>query len=137
VGEDAIARGRRAFWLTIGALAWGLVLVVAAFVVPVYSASGASAPSDVAHGLPGQTLVQVNGLHVLFVIGAPFVIAALVWGALHHKCSRGGAAGGYVAWTLIAILFVGCVLGLLSVGVLMAPAAVLLACAAALTPRPI
>ncbi|MGO9498699.1 MAG: hypothetical protein ACLQA5_18605 [Solirubrobacteraceae bacterium] len=89
------------------------------------------------HGLPGQTLVQVNGVHVLFVIGAPCVIAAFVWVALHHQCSRGGAVGGYVAWTLIAILGVGCVLGILSVGVFMVPVAVLLACAAALTPRPL
>jgi len=135
VDADAAALGRRAFWLTIAALAWGAGLVVAAFVIPVYSGETASAPSGVVHGLPGQTLVQVNGPHVLFVIGAPLVIAALVWGALHEKCSRGRAAGGYLAWTLIAILFAGCVLGILSVGVFMAPAAVLLACAAAITPR--
>ncbi|MGA8719282.1 MAG: hypothetical protein WB557_14850 [Solirubrobacteraceae bacterium] len=134
---DSLARGRQAFWLTAGALASGAGLIVGAFVVPVYSRETASAPSGVVHGLPGQTLIQVNGVNVLFVIGAPVAIAALVWIALHHQCSRGGAVSGYLAWTLIAILGAGCVLGILSVGVFMMPVAVLLACAAALTPRPL
>lgn len=120
MNERALVRGRRAFWLTFAAFAWGAALVVAAFVVPV---SGA------------QTLVAQNGPHVLFVIGAPVVIAALVWVALHHRCSRGGVVGGYLAWTLIAILIAGCMLGIASVGLFMAPAAVLLARAAALTPQ--
>ena len=68
VDGELVARGRRAFWLTVAALAWGPALVVAAFLVPVYRRETASAPSGVVHGLPGQTLVQVNGVHVLFVM---------------------------------------------------------------------
>ena len=116
---DALTRGRRAFWLTAGAFVWGAVLVAAALLVPV------SGP---------QTLVQQNGSHVLLVVAAPAVIAALVGIALRVRCSRGGLVAGYVAWVLIAVLFAECLLGILSVGLYIVPVALLLARAATIAP---
>jgi hypothetical protein len=116
----ALAQGRRAFWLTVGAFAWGVALVAAALLVP---ESGS------------QTLVAVNGPHVLLVVGAPAVISALVWIALRQRCARGSTAAGYLAWALIAILIAECLAGVASVGIFIAPVAALLAYAASITPR--
>ena len=116
---DALKRGRRAFWLTAGAFAWGAALVAAALLVPV---SGS------------QTLVQENGSHVLIVMAAPAVIAALVAIALRVRCSRGGSVSGYVAWVLIAVVFAECLLGIASVGLYIVPVALLLARAATIAP---
>ena len=116
-------RGRRAFWLTVSAFAWSAALVGAAFVLPIYGSS--SALSTGTNSSASLTLVQVNGLGVLIPMGFPLVIVALVWAALHRKCSHGGRVPGYAAWTLVAVA---------SVGLFIAPVAALLWWAAAITP---
>lgn len=78
--------------------------------------------------------MQVNGLRVLIPVALPAVVTALVWLALHRRCARGGRAGSNLAWALISVLVVGCVVAIASVGVLVAPAVALLAGAAYLTP---
>ena len=98
--QEPSGDGRRAFWFTVGAFAWGAALVIAAALVPVYGSSTASPPFGTPHASASSTLVQVNGLRVLIPIAVPAVIAALVWVALHRKCSRGGRGGrvnGFVA----------------------------------------
>ena len=67
-------------------------------------------------------------------MGVPLIIVALVWAALHRKCSRGGRVAGYVAWTFVGVLAAGCLVAIASVGLLIAPVAALLWCAAAITP---
>jgi len=125
-------RGRRAFWFTVAAFVWSGALVGAALLLPVYGSSSASSMG--AHSSASLTLVQVNGLGVLIPVGVPLIIVALVWAALHRKCSRGGRLGGYVAWTLVWILVAGCLVAIASVGLFIAPVAGLLWRAAAITP---
>ncbi len=127
-------RGRWAFGLTALAFAWGTALVAAAFLVPVYSSETASSPFGSTTASASLTLVQVNGLRVLIPVAVPAVVAAIVWFALHRKCSRGGRASGYLAWSLIAMLFAFCLVAIASIGLLVVPVAGLLARAASLTP---
>ena len=79
-------------------------------------------------------MVAVNGLGVLGPVGIPLLISAVVWFALHRKCSRGGPIAGYVAWTLVAVLALGCLVAAASIGLLIVPVVLLLGRAAALTP---
>lgn len=132
MSEPGSPQGRRAFWLTIAALAWSAALVGGAFVLPLYGSSGAS--STGAYWSGSLTLVDVNGLGVLVPVGIPVMISALVWFALHRKCSRGGPIAGYLAWTLVVVLALGCVVAAASIGVLILPVALLLGSAAAITP---
>ncbi|MBV9416564.1 MAG: hypothetical protein JO363_16390 [Solirubrobacterales bacterium] len=62
------------------------------------------------------------------------MISVLVWCALHRKCSRGGPFAGYLAWMLVVVLALGCVVAAALIGVLVVPIALLLGCAAAITP---
>lgn len=107
--------------------------MVAAFVLPVYGSSTASGPSGGNVDSTSSTLVAVNGLAVLAPVALPALIAAVVWFALHRKCSRGSRPGGYVAWTLIGML-IAFLVAVASIGVFVVPVAALLAGAAALTP---
>lgn len=108
------------------------MLLGAAFVFPAYGTSSAS--SSGARSSGSQTLVQVNGLGVLIPVGVPLIIAALVWAALHYKCSRGGRVGDRVAWSCVAFLACFCVVAIFSIGMVVLPVALLLAFAALLTP---
>jgi hypothetical protein len=118
--------------LTVAAFLWSAALVGAAFLLPLYGSSSTS--STGAHSSSSLTLVQVNGLGVLIPVGVPLIIVALVWAALHRKCSRGGRVAGYAAWTFVGMLAAGCLVAIASVGLLIAPVAALLCCAAAMTP---
>ena len=127
-------RGRWAFGMTLLAFAWGVALLVAAFLLPVYGSSTATGPSGLSEHSASSTLVTVNGLGVLAPVGVPILVAAVVWFALHRKCARGSRPSAYVAWTLIGLLIASCLLAAASIGIFVVPAAALLAGAAALTP---
>lgn len=105
--------------MTAVAFAWSIGLLVTALVAPVYGSA---------------TLVDENGRGVLLVVAVPAVISAAVWIALRRKCSRGGDISGYVAWACVSVLAAFCVAGILTIGVFVAPVAVLLARATSLTP---
>jgi hypothetical protein len=132
--EQQSRRGRWAFGLTVLVFGWGIALLVAAFVVPIYSSSTASAPSGVSVPSASSTLVQVNGLGVLVPVGLPALIAAVVWFALHRKCSRGSRPSSYVAWSLIGLLIAFSLVAIASIGMLVVPVAALLWGATSLTP---
>ncbi len=106
--------GRQAFWFTVAAFLWSAALVGAAFVLPLYGSSSTS--STGAHASASLTLVQVNGPGVLIPMGGPLIIVALVWAALHRKCSRGGRVPGDAAWTFVGILAAGGLVASASVG---------------------
>jgi hypothetical protein len=127
-----IRRGRWAFGLTAAAFAWALALVVAAFVVPVYE--GETGGDGGLSGSTGATLIGENGLGALVPVALPALVTALVWLALHRKRSHGSRGGGRVAWVLIGLLALFCLLAILSIGVLVLPVAGLLAGAARVTP---
>jgi hypothetical protein len=120
-------RGRWAFGLTLTAFGYALALVVAAFVAPVYSTSSGT-------GSGTETLVGENGLGVLVPVAAPAAVTALVWLALHRKCSRGSRGGAVMASVLVALLAAFCLLAALTIGVFVLPVALLLGVATTLTP---
>ena len=101
------------------AFLWSIGLLVAALVAPVYGSA---------------TLVDDTGARVLLVVAVPAVISATAWVALWRKCARDNRVSGYVAWTCVWVLAAFCVLAILSIGIFVAPAVVLLAGAASLTP---
>jgi 4-amino-4-deoxy-L-arabinose transferase-like glycosyltransferase len=102
--------------------------------LPVYDSSSASGPPGISIHSASSTLVGVNGFGVLAPVALPALIAAVVWFALHRKCSRGSRPSGHLAWTCIAALIVFCMAAAASIGIFVLPAAALLAGAAALTP---
>ena len=132
MSEPESRRGRHAFWLTIAALAWSGALVAGAFVLPLYGSSGTSSTGAAWSG--SSTLVAVNGLGVLVPVGIPLLISAFVWFALHRKCSGGKPIAGYLAWTLVTVLAIGCLEAAESIGLLVVPVVLLLGRAAAITP---
>jgi hypothetical protein len=114
--------GRRASLLALLALAWGILLIAGALLLPVYGSA---------------TLVAENGRGVLIPVSFPAAVSVAVWVALRVKCSRGGRAPELVAWVLIAVLSAFCLVAILSIGLLVVPAAALLAVAAVMTPAPL
>jgi hypothetical protein len=126
--------GRRAFALTLAGFGWAIALIGAAFVVPVYS--GVSGSSTTAPHTFSSTLVEENGLSVLVPLAIPAALAALVWLALHRRCSRETRWSGPVAWALIGLLGAFSVVTSLTVGLFVMPVALLLAGAAVSTPVP-
>jgi hypothetical protein len=134
VESPSSSGGRWAFGLTLSAFVWGIALVVSAFVLPMYGSSSASAPSRVSVPSAPSTLVQVNGLGVLVPVGLPALIAAVIWFALHRKCSRGSRPSGYIAWALICLLIAFCLVAIASIGLFVVPVAALLAAAASRIP---
>ena len=131
-----MGHGRWAFALTLAGFAWGVALVAGAFVVPVYSGLSVSAGSSgqqVTHSY-SSTLVEENGLSALIPVAFPLLLAALVWFALHRRCSRGSRWGGPIAWSLVAVLGLLGVVAMWTIGPFVLPVAVLLGIAASLTP---
>ena len=120
-----------AFWLTVAAFVWSVALIVGAFVVPVYSGSGASSISGPFS--THATLVAQNGLRVLLPISVPAALTLFVWIALHRKCSHNSRAAGVAASAGIAVLAAFNTLAMLSVGIFIVPVTLLLVWAASLT----
>jgi len=101
------------------ALLWSIGLVVAALVAPVYGSA---------------TLIEENGRGVLLVVSVPAFISAVAWIALWRRCTRGGRISGQVAWACVGVLAAFSLVGILTIGVFVAPVALLLARAVSLTP---
>ena len=118
------------------ALVWSVLLVVAAFVAPVYSTSSSavsSAPSSgaaaAAEPTGTATLVAVNGAGVLLIVSLPLVASLVVAAALALGRRRLG-------WVVTSLLIVLNVLAMLSVGLFFVPTTVALIVACASTPLP-
>jgi hypothetical protein len=103
------------------ALAWSVVLVVGAFVVPVYSTDGSTGPGS-------STLVGENGAGVVGVMVVPLVLVLLVSAALWRNHLAAG-------WSVTGVLAVFNLLALLSIGVFVLPVTVGLIIACAKPPR--
>jgi hypothetical protein len=112
---------------------WSALLLVAAFAVPVYSGEAclATVEGDGSTGCTQSsgTLVVVNGLAAVSVMGMPLVVTLIV-----GACLRVGSRGlRRAAWAVVAVLAVLTLLAMLSVGILLLPvtAALVVACATA------
>jgi hypothetical protein len=127
----ASRRWRTAVRLARAAVAWSAGLLLAALVLPVYSTSTASATDGVT--LTHSTLVQVNGARALVLMAVPVLMAVLVLLAIGAR-RRGARWGGPIAWAAVGVLAAECVLGILTIGAFILPAAVLLAAAVRLAP---
>jgi hypothetical protein len=112
----------------LSAAVWGLGLVVAGFLVPVYQSETVSASGGLTQGT--GTLVGVNGPGVAVVLAVPLVATVLVACALLLRTRRGALP---VAWALTAVLGAFNLLGMLTIGVFVVPvtAALVVACASA------
>jgi hypothetical protein len=114
------ARERRADRFALGAFAWAVAAGLALAVVPIGTSSTAYSNSSVVT-TTHESLVQTNGAGVLIVLGVPALLTLVAFLVKRRP----------VRAVLSGLLFVGCVLGAMSVGVFFLPAAVLLICAAA------
>lgn len=110
------------------AVLFGVGLIVAGFVAPLYSTEIASSSGEVTRGT--ATLVEVNGAGVMVVLSLPLVMAVAVGWALWQRRRRGAVA---LAWTLTGLLAVFTLLAMLSIGVFVLPvtAALIVACGTA------
>lgn len=130
--RTASHRWQLAIRLNVGALVWSAGLVVVALVVPVYGSSETSAGTD-GVTLTRATLVQVNGARALVLMAIPALVSAVALLAIRAR--RAGARwGAPVAWAAVAVLAAETLVGILSIGVFILPATVLLVAAVRLTP---
>jgi hypothetical protein len=125
--RTASRRRQLAIRLNVGALVWSAGLVVAALVVPAYDSSETSAGVD-GVTLTHATLVQVNGARALVVMAIPALVSAVALWAIRAR--RAGARwGAPVAWASVTVLAAETVVGILTIGVFILPATVLLVAA--------
>ena len=121
--------------LATGAVAWGGLLMLAAFVVPAYSGEDVTSTpgggSTVTHTT--ATLVEMNGAGVVWIIAGLIAIAVLAWVGLHRRCAAGSRAGGVVGWACAALV-AGFSLISFGLGLWTLPMAGLMLAAAARTP---
>jgi hypothetical protein len=117
----------------LAAAAYGVALVVAAFVAPVYETDSSSSSGQTSQGY--DTLVGVNGLSAAVVLAVPLLVTLAVGCALLLGSHRGALP---VAWTLTGLLAAGNLLAMMSVGVFVLPVttALVLACARSRPPAP-
>ena len=113
--------GRRAFWLATAA-----VMLAAAFTVWALSASAYSS---------GETILAANpGLSVRLAVAAPLLVTSTVWALLRVACRRDATWARRVALAMAWLLVAFAVATGFSIGMFVAPSAVALVLAAALTP---
>jgi len=120
--------GRVTSWALLIAGLSGGALVVAGFTVPAYESSSVSSSGTTTQG--ARTLVEVNGLDVLWPLSGPLMVTLVVAAALSQRRRRGALP---FAWTLVGLLAVLNLLALLSIGLFLLPvtASLVVACASA------
>jgi hypothetical protein len=136
-----MTRAHKTLGLTATAFAWAVALIPAAFLLPVYSGETSTTSISTAGGPvisstvhTSSTFIGENGSGALIALALPAVLVALVAFALYRKHAHGTRRSGDVAWILVAMLGVFCVLGMFTIGLFVLPVVMLLACAAALRP---
>ena len=105
--------GWTALWLGLAAL-WSLGLVAAGFLVNSSSSTNG----------PGLTLIQENGIKVLFILLIPFIAVVIVALALWRRRSLRIPGVGVLVWVVFGLLAVLVILGALTIGPFIAPVAV-------------
>lgn len=108
------------------AAAYSGALLVAGFLVPIYSTVSVSSTGEVSHGF--ATLVAENGLGVIFVLGIPLLVTLIVGAALRQRTWRGAVP---TAWAFTGLLALFDLLALMSIGVFILPVTVALVIACA------
>lgn len=131
---------RTRLWLVcvVAAVAWGVVLLAAAFVAPVYRGTSMTVPCAGCPAVETQetrTLVEVNGPRVLLPVAVPLLGALTVGTLLLIRGATGSAAASFAAWLVVVVLGVFVLLAMFSVGTYMLPSVALLVVAALFAPR--
>jgi hypothetical protein len=126
-------RWRLAVRLTGSALAWSLGVVLAALLVPAYDATSSGTQGLT---LTRQTLIQRHGAGALILVAIPLIVSILVAVAVYGKHRGAPAWNGPVAWVAIGLLAAETLLGILTVGLFIAPVVILLALGFRLAPGP-
>jgi len=123
--------------LASGAVAWSVALIAMAYLLPVYESDSSScnASGNCTTSTGSATLVDVNGTHVLVVIGFLIACTVLTWIGLHFRCARGSRAGTVVGWTGASLMAAFTMISF-GLGVFTFPMAGMMVAAAALTPTP-
>jgi hypothetical protein len=142
--SDAAPRPSRAVLVALLIAATNSVaLIVAGFVVPMYSTVGASSsPTGSSGNVPAPiivtrsstTLVAENGLHVVFLLLIPLIVTVAVWAALLQRTRRGALT---VAWILSGLLALFNLATLMTIGLYIIPVSVsLLFACSRIQPKP-
>jgi hypothetical protein len=124
---------RRTRRLLFAAFSGGLLVIVAALLLPAYDTQSATSSGGLRSGT--ATLVAVNGPRVLLVAALPALVTLLVVAALEIAERRRSHLARRLATALVACLAIVNVLALLSIGVLWLPVTALLVMAVR-RPRP-
>lgn len=101
-------------WWLVASVVCGAALVVAAFTVSAYD------------GTKSQTLVQANGVKVIFIIVLPLVGALVAIGSIVARRMRGRMGVGIFTWLIVGALGALTMLGVLTIGPFIAPVPVCL-----------
>jgi hypothetical protein len=129
----AARRWRVATRLGVIALVWSAGLVLAALLVPAYASNSTSELNGVT--LTRSTLAQENGARAIVLVAAPVLACIVVLWAIRAR--RAGARwGAPVARAGVGLVAAEALVGILTIGVFILPAAILLAAAARLAPGP-
>jgi hypothetical protein len=129
----AARRRRLAVRLTAAALAWSLGVVLAALLVPAYDSNSSSSQGLT---LTRATLIQSHGARALILVAIPMIVSIVVAIAIYGKHRGAPAWNAPVAWVAIGLLAAETLLGILTLGVFIAPVVILLALSFRLVPGP-
>ena len=122
----AARRWRAATRLGVVALVWSAGLVLAALLVPAYTSNTTSAVNGVT--LTRSTLAQENGARAMALVAVPVLACIVVLWAMRAR--RAGARwGAAVAWAGVGLVALEALVGILTIGAFILPAAICLAAA--------
>lgn len=127
----AARRWRLVVRLNVVAIVWSAGLVLAGLLVPAYTSNSRSDVNGVT--LTRSTLAQENGARAMALVAVPLLACVLVLWAIRAR--RAGARwGAPVAWAGVGLLAIETLVGLLTIGVFILPATILLASAVRMAP---
>lgn len=116
---------------------WAVGLLIAGVAAPSYNSVSASSNTRGTSTTQSMsaTLVEVNGLRVLVALALPLLAVGVVALALRWRRRSERPGAGVVAWIVAALVVAVSLVGVLTIGPLVAPVAVLLvvACSRART----
>lgn len=129
-------RSRGAGW-ALAAAVWSFLLVLAALVLPFYQtgSSTVSAGGPYISSTRTSTLFAAGGFYALLLVGLPLLLSVLCFAALRGAKERYLAWSFVAVWTSAGIVGLECLFGLLSIGILLLPVAVLLSVGASRSRR--
>jgi len=114
-------------WIGVG-VAYGVLLVIAAFVVPIFSDAWGFTTTN------AHTLVSQHGIYGVFVMSIPLLFALAIAIALLRSDRRGARA---LSWSLWGVLALGNLAAMFTIGVFVIPLtiALFLACRLFVAPK--